>query len=67
MKGASGNGAGALDSSVTEEISIDEVFKSLCVGKDYVTKERLLEWDYLQEIMKVRVIVLVYGCVFVNV
>lgn len=48
-----GEGVGVLDSSESEEISMDEVFKSLCGGEDYVTKERLLEWDYLKEIMQV--------------
>ena len=47
------DGDGVLDSSESEEISMDEVFKLLCGGEDYVTKERLLEWDYLQEIMQV--------------
>ena len=32
---------------------MDEVFKSLCGGLDFVTKERLLVWDYLKEIMEV--------------
>lgn len=53
-EGGEGEGEGVLDSSESEEISMDEVFKSLCGGLDYVTKERLLEWDYLKEIMEVR-------------
>ena len=48
-----GGGEGVLDSSESEEISMDEVFKSLCGGLEFVTKERLLEWDYLKAIMEV--------------
>ena len=57
------DGDGVLESTRSEEISMDEVFKLLCGGQEYVTKERLLEWDYLQEIMQVRVCVCVYMCV----
>ena len=59
------DGDRVLDSSQSEEISMDEVFKLLCGGEEYVTKERLLEWDYLQEIMQVCVSVCVCACVSV--
>ena len=37
-----------------EEISVEELFRELCVrGRDYVTVKDIRKWDYLQELMKV--------------
>ena len=45
-----------------EEVSVEELFRELCVrGRDYVTVKDIKKWDYLQELMKVSHTILLFS------